>query len=42
MVTPGATISSMRSKVAAWSVTSPAGSWLSSCSMVRGPTIAEV
>ena len=32
----------MRSRIAASSVTPAAGSWLSSCSIVRGPMIADV
>jgi len=40
--TPGRTISSMRSSVAASGTTSAAGSRLSRCSIVRGPMIADV
>src|SRR5690606_33368464 len=39
---PGGTISSMRSSVASSSTTSPASRSPSSCSIVRGPMIAEV
>ena len=42
MVVPGGTISSMWSSTASSRTTSAAASWLSSCSMVRGPMIAAV
>src|SRR6202035_663245 len=40
--TPGGAISSIRSSTSALNVLSAAGSWLSSCSIVRGPMIAAV